>query len=1548
MTEGTAITVTLSFSNLAEDSDRATTDYIFRADVLNADGCEDRAGGYGLGVDRKINLVDEDPETRAGTISAGCPAGDYTVRASISDANGGELASATADFSVAAPEPPASTDAALSGLALSGVTLEFDPATTTYTAEVGNDLAETTVTPTVNDDGATYVVRLDGAADDDGIAPLAVGENVVSVLVTAEDGETNRTYTVTVTRAEVPPERSGDATLRSLALSGVSLEFDPATTTYAAEVGNDLAETTVTPTVNDDGATYVVRLDGAADDDGTVPLAVGENVVSVLVTAEDGETSRTYAVTVTRAAPDPTVSIALAPSDTIIEGEGTEIAVTLSFGHLTFDDDLDTTDYLFRADVKDSEDGDADECEDQAGGYGLGVDRKINLVDQDPETRTATIPADCPAGVYTLRASISNSDNEELASATASFFVLPLYTAVVVEEPEEEEPRVARQTAGSSMSVVWTPQGGTSHEYAVTWTDGETCASGTNYYVYAKVGGTTEEFQIYFDIGNVASTVNTVTGTATIGGLAVATVHEATVYCGDREQTSTTRLVASVAMTGSTGGTFRFPATDSSLSALSLDGVSVPSFDAATTGYRVRVDLHVVRTTVSWTVSHAAASLVVTPADADTEVDGHQVDLALGANVITVVVTAQDESTTTYKVTVTRAAPSSDATLSALTLSGITFAFDSATTDYDVDAALTTAQTTVAATATHANASVAYSSPADADAGTAGHQVDLTEGGITTIAVTVTPEDTTADTKVYAVRVTRPQLGLSALTLSGAAAAPGGGDLRPALAAGVYDYEARFAAGAATATTTLSVTKAQSAASLAVVLNGAALTVTGSGNSVTALLDPLRVGRNTLTITLSATGASDRTYTLELRRASDEPTGWAVLNDFTLGAAHTVIGGMWSNGATMWVADRGAGTAYAKLFAYAYPGGARMAAQDFLTLESAGNRSITGIWSNNETMWVADFNRLKIYAYNLGTKARDADKDIGSGPWTVLQAAGIDNPLGIWSDDTTMWVADGDDNKLYAFDLGSKLRDASKEFPLTAPGNSEPSYIWSDGETMWVVNNDRFDENVKLYAYSMTTRRHLPHKDFNALAAAGNTSPRDIWGDGSVMWVANDGDRSEGVADTVYTYNYAVDSSDATLSGLTISPGAFSTAFSPATSAYTAGVGDSVTEVSVNATPTPGGTAAVTYGSSNTAAADGVVPLNAVDDTVITITVTAEDELATMTYTITVTRVEPALPVISSLDGQDVGGPFRVRFTFLKAENPMEALPVTDFVLGDITVSNGTASNLVRKQGRTALNGAIWEAKIRPVARGGGHDVVVSLAAGVVTYNQAASLRVTTRSDGRRPTATLRANVVYFEDGSQSSVITRPTGLHIGFDERVTGLAINDFEVTNGEIGYLDVDADGNGHAVLVPKVSESSHITVRLKTGAVQDLAFNSNAATEVVLHVSPDDTPPEIVRIRERLRRVDDDGTHVWALTFVFSEPVTGFTANDVALSSNGTKSTQSRANHEYGTRWAIDIESDDGETPITVSVAAGAFSDGNNTNTEAFSGEIDRSVPPPASDD
>ena len=65
----------------------------------------------------------------------------------------------------------------------------------------------------------------------------------------------------------------------------------------------------------------------------------------------------------------------------------------------------------------------------------------------------------------------------------------------------------------------------------------------------------------------------------------------------------------------------------------------------------------------------------------------------------------------------------------------------------------------------------------------------------------------------------------------------------------------------------------------------------------------------------------------------------------------------------------------------------------------------------------------KIYAYNLATKARDAGKD-----FNTLIDAGNNNPEGIWSDRTTMWVVDNVDDKIYAYDMATKARDTGKDF----------------------------------------------------------------------------------------------------------------------------------------------------------------------------------------------------------------------------------------------------------------------------------------------------------------------------------------------------------------------------------------------------------------------------------------------------------------------------------------------------------------------------------------
>jgi fibronectin type 3 domain-containing protein len=182
-------------------------------------------------------------------------------------------------------------------------------------------------------------------------------------------------------------------------------------------------------------------------------------------------------------------------------------------------------------------------------------------------------------------------------------------------------------------------------------------------------------------------------------------------------------------------------------------------------------------------------------------------------------------------------------------------------------------------------------------------------------------------------------------------------------------------------------------------------------------------------------------------------------------------------------------------------------AKEFDTLNAAGNNGSAGIWSDGTTMWIADYRDAKVYAYNLSSKARDSNKD-----FNTLAAAGNNSPYGIWSDGTTMWVTDYADDKVYAYNLTTKARDSNKDFDtLVAAGNDLPFGIWSDGTTMWIT--DPSDD--KVYAYSLNTKVRETTKDFDTLVAAGNSRPYGIWSDGTTMWVADDG------GDKLYAYNMA-------------------------------------------------------------------------------------------------------------------------------------------------------------------------------------------------------------------------------------------------------------------------------------------------------------------------------------------------------------------------------------------------------------------------------------------
>ena len=922
--------------------------------------------------------------------------GENTIKVKVTKGS----ASQTYTLKVTRAAPAASSDASLSGLALSGVTLDpvFAGATTGYTASVYNSVESITVTATPNHAAATVVITPVDDADlsaEGYQVSLDVGSNVVSVKVTAEDGTTTRTYTVTVTRAansatvvvtapdgatdgtrafevtwvdtqdctdgykaylglvsngvvvgateivddatgtadvitatydrlvnvgvvqvwcgergsgrmvgevavpsnaatnnRVIPGRYSSAAGEPPTLSGLTVSAGTLTPTFAGGTleyavpglayGNNRITVTATADADatvsyEDGAGAALSDVDAATAGDQFDLAVGENTIKVRVT--EGGLSQTYTLTLTRTAPAVSVSAAAGTA-----GEGDALTFTVTRTPAAGD--------ALTLTVNVAESGDLVPAASE-GAYPV------------------TIAANATAATMTVATGADDSDWEEhstvsVTAPSSAGYTLGVATASTLVEDDDFPAAEAVLTV--SPATVGEP-GAVSVSVTVT-TNADQEPHGPGGTVTATAGGGTATSGSDYDAFSPSYTLNP-------DGFSVVTVGGSQrwqrVYTGtvavrdDTTQESAETFNVALTKSGAPKVTLASPSTvavtirandaptassDASLSALSLSsGTLSPVFAAATTSYAASVANNVSSTTVTATKNHAAADVLITPTDADTNRDGHQVNLNVGSNAITVKVTAEDGATRTYTVTVTRAAPQ-DITL---------------------------------------------------------HSNNGNPTGIWSDGTTIWVADTTDD-KLYAY----------------------------------------------------------------------------------ALADGAR----------------------------QDGTGSTTNREFDLHGDNNTPATVWSNGATIWVSqgfDLFMPDADNKLYAYALADGTRQDGRNDrkeLDLHS-DNGHPEGIWSNGSTIWVADIADDKLYAYGLkGGHHRDG-RDIAL-------HRNNDNPRGIWSDGDTIWVADSGDDKLYAYDLYKGTRRADLDLDLDSE-NSFPLGIWSDGDTIWVVDLD----DDKLYAYGL-------------------------------------------------------------------------------------------------------------------------------------------------------------------------------------------------------------------------------------------------------------------------------------------------------------------------------------------------------------------------------------------------------------------------------------------------------------------------------------------------
>ncbi|WP_337104180.1 InlB B-repeat-containing protein, partial [Paenibacillus sp. YIM B09110] len=157
------------------------------------------------------------------------------------------------------------------------------------------------IDPQPEDSGATVTVN--GIEATRGVkvpVDLLMGDNTITVVVTARDGTTTRTYTLHINRLP-----GADTSLIELGLNNGIPVVDPGDNKkYSIDFAYGAQSTRVYAVAKMDYATITVN--GKSVPNGrlseAIPLEVGSNTIAVVVTSEDGSATANYTLTVTRAA----------------------------------------------------------------------------------------------------------------------------------------------------------------------------------------------------------------------------------------------------------------------------------------------------------------------------------------------------------------------------------------------------------------------------------------------------------------------------------------------------------------------------------------------------------------------------------------------------------------------------------------------------------------------------------------------------------------------------------------------------------------------------------------------------------------------------------------------------------------------------------------------------------------------------------------------------------------------------------------------------------------------------------------------------------------------------------------------------------------------------------------------------------------------------------------------------------------------------------------------------------------------------------------------
>ncbi|MCI5967006.1 MAG: cadherin-like beta sandwich domain-containing protein, partial [Tenericutes bacterium] len=522
------------------------------------------------------------------------------------------------------------TDNTLKSLNLTSCTLTptFASGTTAYACTVANSVTETTVTASATSSVATV--------SGTGKKALSVGSNTINVTVTSQSGAT-KIYTIMVTRLS-----NSDASLKSLTVSSGTLTptFDGSKTEYTVSVPYSVDSITITG----EATASTSNVTGL----GSKVLEVGENTFSVVVTAEDKTTIRTYTITVTRQKDTDTSlksigvtgynivkvdnnNYTLTVENNVTSAEITatatsSVATVSGTGKKTLSVGANTFKVIVTA-----QNG-------SISAYNVVITRKAS---SDATLKSLTV------STGTLSPAFSSTTTSYAVSVPYSVSAITIAASANNSEATVSGAGTKQLSVGANTITVTVTAGDkTTKTYTITVTREKdtdnnlkslgltsctlspTFASGTTSYTCTVANNVTE---------------TTVTAESTSGVATIAGTGKKTLNVGNN--------AINVVVTSQSGATKTYTVTvhrksnDATLSSLSVTGYTLtPTFTSSTTNYALTVPSSVSSITVNATKNHSAASVSGTGTKT----------LVAGLNAIKVTVTAEDGNTNEYVINVKR------------------------------------------------------------------------------------------------------------------------------------------------------------------------------------------------------------------------------------------------------------------------------------------------------------------------------------------------------------------------------------------------------------------------------------------------------------------------------------------------------------------------------------------------------------------------------------------------------------------------------------------------------------------------------------------------------------------------------------------------------------------------------------------------------------------------------------------------------------------------------------------------------------------------------